>query len=143
MMPTRLIREGGVTKAPVRPTPRGPPTAFPRRSPASLEGHVVLLAMIGRDRLDGDLPADHALEPLRSIAPLRLQMVRRVRVGADQHILSGSLPGAGLDLAEDLRGQRRVRLHDATPLAGGARRAEERLQTLAHALAGHLDQPQF
>src|SRR6266508_563481 len=118
-------------------------SAATRRPRLSLERHVVLLAVVGGDRLDGDLPADHGPEALDGVGPLRLQIARRVRVDADQHLLPGSFLGTGLNLAEDLRGQGRIGLHDAAALAGGARRAEERLQALAHALARHLDQSQL
>src|SRR6266508_4686529 len=118
-------------------------SAATRRPRLSLERHVVLLAVVGGDRLDGDLPADHGPEALDGVGPLRLQIARRVRVDADQHLLPGSFLGTGLNLAEDLRGQGRIGLHDAAALAGRARRAEERLQALAHALARHLDQSQL
>src|SRR5262249_49778681 len=81
----------------------------------------VLLAMIGGDGLDRDRAADEPLEALDGVAPLRLQVIRDIRVRADQQRLgAGACPGDRLYLAEDFSHERRIGLHDPGPLARGA-----------------------
>src|SRR6266446_3791597 len=56
----------------------------------SFHPHIVLLAMVGRHRLDNDLPADRGAQPLEGITALRLEIVRGVRMHSNQDLLAGS-----------------------------------------------------
>src|SRR5262245_20449490 len=115
----------------------------PERSGPSLQRHVVLLPMVGRDRLDRDLPSGRGPKALERLASLRLEVLRGVRMGAHQGLLPDTFMQNGLHLAEDLGSQRRIGLYDAAALTGRARSAEERVQALPYPLPGHLDQPQL
>src|SRR5262245_66121175 len=90
----------------------------PRGAAASFEGHVVLLAVVGRDGLDGDLSAGRGAQPLEGVALLGLEVVSHVGMDADLGLVTRALDGRGLELPEDLRGDGGGGLHGAAALAG-------------------------
>src|SRR5215471_10498172 len=121
MMTARLGRLDGVTM----PCRREAEPFRAARQPVSFHRHVELFPVVGRYRLDGDLATDRSSQSLESIAPLGLEVVGGVRMRAYLNLLSGAVLRARLDLAEDLRRERRVGLHDTAALARRARGTEQ------------------
>src|SRR5215831_7420336 len=80
MMTARLGRLDGVTMR------RRQAESVARQLP-SFHRHVELFPVVGRHRLDGDLPADRSPQPLEGIAALRLEVVRGVRMRAYLNLL--------------------------------------------------------
>src|SRR6185312_8562607 len=70
------------------------------------------------------------------------QTLDHVGVREDQQLAAGYARALPQDLAEDLVAHGLRRLHEPPPLARAAGLAEQMLQALARALAGHLDQPE-
>src|SRR5262245_4304191 len=108
MMTARLGRLDGVTM-PCRGRAESVRAA---RQLLSLHRHVELFPVVGRHRLDGDLPADRSPQSLERVAALGLEVVRGVGMRAYLDLLSGAVLRARLDLAEYLGRLRRVGLHD-------------------------------
>src|SRR5215468_465311 len=121
MMTVRLGRLDGVTMT----CRRQAESIRAARQLCSFQRHVELFPVVGRHRLDGDLPADRSPQSFEGIATLGLKIVRGVRMRAHLDLLSGAVLRARLDLAEDLGDQCRVRLHDAAALARRARGTEQ------------------
>ena len=69
------------------------------------EGDVVLLPLVGRHRLHGDLAVDGGLQPLEPLALVGFQVTRELGMGADHRLAPRRLAGPRLDFAEDLSGQ--------------------------------------
>src|SRR5215468_5208076 len=121
MMTARLGRLDGVTM----PCRRQAESIRAARQLLSFHRHVELFPVVGRHRLDGDLPSDRSPHSLESVHALGLQVVRGVRMRAYLDLLSGAVLRARLDLAEDLGRERRVGLHDTAALARRARGTEQ------------------
>src|SRR4030095_10642524 len=102
---------------------------------AAAQPHFVAFT-VGIVRLKGDLAVETPREALQAFLPVALEVSSEVGMHADHHLAAVRVVGGGglgLHTAEDLGGQRRVRLRDAAALARRARDREQRAEVLAHA----------